>query len=69
MCNKFYQKYKMFGLIKVPTMAYRPNTSVSIGSGGSVLFYKNENIQCFILVSYNSIDIILYQYPFSQHLL
>lgn len=33
-----YQKYNMFGLIKVPTMAYRPITAVSMGSGGSVLF-------------------------------
>lgn len=31
----------MFGLTKVPTMAYRPNTSMSIGSRGSVLFYEN----------------------------
>lgn len=37
----YYQKYKMFGLTKVPTMAYRPNTSMSIGSCGSVLFYTN----------------------------
>jgi len=46
----YYQKYKMFGLIKVPTMAYRPNTSMSIGSCGSVLFY--ENVKCLILVKY-----------------
>lgn len=31
----------MFGLIIVPTMAYRPITAMSIGSGGSVLFYNN----------------------------
>lgn len=29
----------MFGLINVPIMAYRPITAVSMGSGGSVLFY------------------------------
>lgn len=32
----------MFGLTKVPTMAYRPITAMSIGSGGSVLFYSNR---------------------------
>jgi len=55
----------MLGLIKVPTMAYRPNTSVSIGSCGSVLFYENLYIQCLIFVN----TIVLYQYPFGQYLL
>lgn len=44
MYTSVYQKYKMFGQIKVPTIAYLPNTSVSIGSGGSVLFCKINSV-------------------------
>lgn len=57
----------MFGLIKVPTIAYRPNTSVSIGSGGSVLLYKNQMFKMKYFLPPKLL--VFYQYPLSQYLL